>query len=182
MMLLLLMQLQHTITAAIHMRRCLLTVYIPENFRVQREVTEENVSAAVKTVMSQNEELKITSSQEAGSIKPALYHNTDLLNNCIFIPAEQFDRIDELSFSVSVPDYKGLLGIYCARVPGKNEITVFCESKLICSYSEDFDHSFTQEMIFLFDKEQLELSGNIKVVFNTPEQAESFRGLIVSIV
>ena len=142
---------------------------------------KENVSAAVKTVMSQNEEQKITSSQEAGSIKPALYHNTDLLNNCIFIPAEQFDRIDELSFSVSVPEYKGLLGIYCARVPGKNEITVFCESKLICSYSEDFDHSFTQEMIFLFDKEQLELSGNIKVVFNTPEQAESFRGLIVSI-
>ena len=140
----------------------------------------ESVSAAVKSVMGKMAEQKNTSSQEAGSIKPALFHNTDLLNNCIFIPVEQFDRINELSFSAPVPDYKGWLGIYCARVPGKNEIDVFCENELICSYSEDFNHSFTQEMIFLFDKEQFELSGNIKVVFNTPEQAESFRGLTIS--
>ncbi len=139
----------------------------------------ESVSAAVKSVMGKMAEQKNTSSQE-GSIKPALFHNTDLLNNCIFIPVEQFDRINELSFSAPVPDYKGWLGIYCARVPGKNEIDVFCENELICSYSEDFNHSFTQEIIFLFDKEQFELSGNIKVVFNTPEQAESFRGLTIS--
>ncbi len=141
---------------------------------------KENVSAAVKALTGQYTEQKNTSSEEARSIKPEKKKKTALLKDCIFISAEQFTRINEVNFSVSVPNYKGLLGIYCVRLPGKNDINVFCESELICSYSEDFNHSFTQEMIFLLDKGQHELTGNIEVVFNTQEQAERFRGLIIS--
>ena len=155
-------------------------LYVDTVMDVLFDHVEKNVYKELSFPGKSTQESQIYDRQKTESIVPAMHPESAVLGKCSFIPAELFSRIDDRSYSFYISDFKGVMGIYCARLPGNNHIQFFYNGEQIGEYSEEFDHTFLQEMIFLVDRNIHEISGTIDVVFNSTENAESFRGMAFS--
>ena len=155
-------------------------LYVGTVMDVLFDHVEKNVYKELNFPGKSTQESQISDRQKTESIVPAMHPETAVLGKCSFIPAELFSRIDDKRYSFYISDFKGVMGIYCARLPGNNYIQFFYNGELIGEYSEEFNHTFLQEMIFLVDRNIHEISGTIDVVFNSTENAESFRGMAFS--
>ncbi len=155
-------------------------LYLDTVMDVLFDHVEKNVYKELSFPGKSTQESQISDRQKTESIVPAMHPETAVLGKCSFIPAELFSRIDDKRYSFYISDFKGVMGIYCARLPGNNYIQFFYNGELIGEYSEEFNHTFLQEMIFLVDRNIHEISGTIDVVFNSTENAESFRGMAFS--
>ena len=97
-----------------------------------------------------------------------------------YLPAEQFTRVDDCTFSIETEARHGMPGIYYWVVPGHNGFKIYENDRLLYEDTEEFYHYFMQENIHLLDTESITVEGNITVVFDSLDQAEGFRGLIFS--
>ena len=97
-----------------------------------------------------------------------------------YLPAEQFTRVDDCTFSIETEARHGMPGIYYWVVPGHNGFKIYEDNRLLYEDTEEFYHYFMQENIHLLDTENITVEGNITVVFDSLDQAEGFRGLIFS--
>ena len=97
-----------------------------------------------------------------------------------YLPAEQFTRVDDCTFSIETEARHGMPGIYYWVVPGHNGFKIYEDDRLLYEDTEEFYHYFMQENIHLLDTENITVEGNITVVFDSLDQAEGFRGLIFS--
>ena len=112
--------------------------------------------------------------------------DTDVINadvhkfdNFVWYDASSdFERVDDTTFTISV-SATGVLGIDYTFESGDNKADIYVDGKLFESPTVTFDYDFSQRHILVVS-DDCTVENEIKVVFNTKEQADGFKGMCFS--
>ena len=112
--------------------------------------------------------------------------DTDVINadvhkfdNFVWYDASSdFERVNDTTFTISV-SATGVLGIDYTFESGDNKADIYVDGKLFESPTVTFDYDFSQRHILVVS-DDCTVENEIKVVFNTKEQADGFKGMCFS--
>ena len=112
--------------------------------------------------------------------------DTDVINadvhkfdNFVWYDASSdFERVNDTTFTISV-SATGVLGIDYTFESGDNKADIYVDGKLFESPTVTFDYDFSQRHILVVS-DNCTVENEIKVVFNTKEQADGFKGMCFS--
>lgn len=112
--------------------------------------------------------------------------DTDVINadvhkfdNFVWYDASSdFERVDDTTFTISV-SATGVLGIDYTFESGDNKADIYVDGELFESPTVTFDYDFSQRHILVVS-DDCTVKSEIKVVFNTKEQADGFKGMCFS--
>ena len=112
--------------------------------------------------------------------------DTDVINadvhkfdNFVWYDASSdFERVDDTTFTISV-SATGVLGIDYTYESGDNKADIYVDGELFESPTVTFDYDFSQRHIMVVS-DDCTVKSEIKVVFNTKEQADGFKGMCFS--
>lgn len=112
--------------------------------------------------------------------------DTDVINadvhkfdNFVWYDASSdFERVDDTTFTISV-SATGALGIDYTFESGDNKADIYVDGELFESPTVTFDYDFSQRHILVVS-DDCTVKSEIKVVFNTKEQADGFKGMCFS--
>ena len=112
--------------------------------------------------------------------------DTDVINadvhkfdNFVWYDASSdFERVDDTTFTISV-SATGVLGIDYTFESGDNKADIYVDGELFESPTVTFDYDFSQRHILVVS-DDCTVENEIKVVFNTKEQADGFKGMCFS--
>lgn len=112
--------------------------------------------------------------------------DTDVINadvhkfdNFVWYDASSdFERVDDTTFTISV-SATGVLGIDYTYESGDNKADIYVDGELFESPTVTFDYDFSQRHILVVS-DDCTVENEIKVVFNTKEQADGFKGMCFS--
>lgn len=112
--------------------------------------------------------------------------DTDVINadvhkfdNFVWYDASSdFERVDDTTFTISV-SATGVLGIDYTYESGDNKADIYVDGELFESPTVTFDYDFSQRHILVVS-DDCTVKSEIKVVFNTKEQADGFKGMCFS--
>jgi hypothetical protein len=111
----------------------------------------------------------------------AIDPRVDTMARFAYLPVENFTRVNDTVYELKDARAAGILGIYYWVIPGDNRLQITIDDELFCDKEDAFYHYNTQARIELLDKERMELDGaTIRIVFDSLEQADGFRGLVFS--
>lgn len=112
--------------------------------------------------------------------------DTDVINadvhkfdNFVWYGADNdFKRIDDTTFTLNA-SASGILGIDYTYESGDNKADIYVDGELFESPTVTFDYDFSQRHILVVS-DDCTVKNEIKVVFNTKEQADGFKGMCFS--
>lgn len=112
--------------------------------------------------------------------------DTDVINvdvhkfdNFVWYDASSdFERVDDTTFTIST-SASGILGIDYTFESGDNKADIYVDGELFESPTVTFDYDFSQRHILVVS-DDCTVKNEIKVVFNTKEQADGFKGMCFS--
>lgn len=112
--------------------------------------------------------------------------DTDVINadvhkfdNFVWYDASSdFERVNDTTSTISV-SATGVLGIDYTFESGDNKADIYVDGKLFESPTVTFDYDFSQRHILVVS-DDCTVENEIKVVFNTKEQADGFKGMCFS--
>ena len=100
-------------------------------------------------------------------------------NNFVWYDANSdFERVDDTTFTIST-SASGILGIDYIYNSGENKADIYIDGELYKSPTVTFDYDFSQRHILVVS-DDCTVENEIKVVFNTKEQADGFKGMCFS--
>lgn len=100
-------------------------------------------------------------------------------NNFVWYDASSdFERVDDTTFTIST-SASGILGIDYTYESGDNKADIYVDGELFESPTVTFDYDFSQRHILVVS-DDCTVKNEIKVVFNTKEQADGFKGMCFS--
>lgn len=92
--------------------------------------------------------------------------------------SSDFERVDDTTFTIST-SASGILGIDYTYESGDNKADIYVDGELFESPTVTFDYDFSQRHILVVSND-CTVENEIKVVFNTKEQADGFKGMCFS--
>ena len=92
--------------------------------------------------------------------------------------SSDFERVDDTTFTISV-SATGVLGIDYTFESGDNKADIYVDGELYKSPTVTFNYDFSQRHILVVSND-CTVKSEIKVVFNTKEQADGFKGMCFS--
>lgn len=92
--------------------------------------------------------------------------------------SSDFERVDDTTFAIST-NATGVLGIDYTFESGDNKADIYVDGELFESPTVTFDYDFSQRHILVVSAD-CTVENEIKVVFNTKEQADGFKGMCFS--
>lgn len=112
--------------------------------------------------------------------------DTDVINadvhkfdNFVWYDASSdFERVDDTTFTIST-SASGVLGNDYTYESGDNKADIYVDGELFESPTVTFDYDFSQRHILVVS-DDCTVKNEIKVVFNTKEQADGFKGMCFS--
>ena len=105
--------------------------------------------------------------------------NVHKFDNFIWYDASSdFERVDDTTFTIST-SASGILGIDYIYESGDNKADIYVDGELFESPTVTFDYDFSQRHILVVS-DDCTVKNEIKVVFNTKEQADGFKGMCFS--
>lgn len=100
-------------------------------------------------------------------------------DNFRYISADEFERTDDTTLSITGVSISGILGIDYANQIGENEIDIYVDGELFTGVSFTWGYDFSQRHIWIVGS-GCDVDDEIEIVFSSKEQADAFRGLIFS--
>ena len=116
-----------------------------------------------------------------GKMEDAEVINEDVhkFDNFIWYGADtDFERIDDTTFTLNA-SASGILGIDYTFESGDNKADIYVDGELYKSPTVTFNYDFSQRHIMVVS-DDCTVEKEIKVVFNSKEQADGFRGMCFS--
>lgn len=105
--------------------------------------------------------------------------NVHRFDNFIWYDAESdFERVDDTTFILNVAA-SGIMGIDYTYESGDNKADIYVDGELFESPTVTFDYDFSQRHILVVNND-CTVQAEIKVVFNSKEQADGFYGMCFS--
>lgn len=92
--------------------------------------------------------------------------------------SSDFERVDDTTFTIST-SATGVLGIDYTFESGDNKADIYVDGELYKSPTVTFNYDFSQRHILVVS-DDCTVKSEIKVVFNTKEQADGFKGMCFS--
>ncbi len=92
--------------------------------------------------------------------------------------SSDFERVDDTTFAIST-SASGILGIDYTYKSGVNKADIYVDGELFESPTVTFDYDFSQRHILVVS-DDCTVKNEIKVVFTSKEQADSFKGMCFS--
>ena len=92
--------------------------------------------------------------------------------------SSDFERVDDTTFAIST-SASGILGIDYTYKSGDNKADIYVDGELFESPTVTFDYDFSQRHILVIS-DDCTVKNEIKVVFTSKEQADSFKGMCFS--
>lgn len=92
--------------------------------------------------------------------------------------SSDFERVDDTIFTIST-SASGILGIDYTYESGDNKADIYVDGELFESPTVAFNYDFSQRHILVVS-DDCTVKNEIKVVFNTKEQADGFKGMCFS--
>mgnify|MGYP004620859653 CR=1 FL=1 len=92
--------------------------------------------------------------------------------------SSDFERVDDTTFTIST-SASGILGIDYTYESGDNKADIYVDGELFESPTVTFDYDFSQRHILVVS-DDCTVEKEIKVVFNSKEQADGFQGMCFS--
>ena len=136
---------------------------------------QETYFETIKTVIDDNV-AAYTGKMEEVDVINADVHKFD---NFVWYDANSdFERVDDTTFTIST-SASGILGIDYTYESGDNKADIYVDGELFESPTVTFDYDFSQRHILVVS-DDCTVKNKIKVVFNTKEQADGFRGMCFS--
>ncbi|NLZ46428.1 MAG: SGNH/GDSL hydrolase family protein [Clostridiales bacterium] len=107
--------------------------------------------------------------------------NKDVLNFTKFkyFSRTEFERLDNLTYIIKTDSLTGIMGIDYGYQLGDNIVRIYADEQLITTMEFSTDSGFTQRHI-LVASDNCEVQNEIKVVFETKQQADVFNGIAFS--
>ena len=139
------------------------------------EAGQEIYFETVKAVIDDNVAASTGKMAEADVIN-ADVHKFD--NFVWYDASSDFVRVDDTTFTIST-NASGILGIDYTYESGDNKADIYVDGELFESPTVTFDYDFSQRHI-LEVSDDCTVKDEIKVVFNTKEQADGFKGMCFS--
>ena len=116
-----------------------------------------------------------------GKMKDTDVINADVhkFDNFVWYDASSdFEQVDDTTFTIST-SVSGILGIDYTYESGDNKADIYVDGELFESPTVTFDYDFSQRHILVVS-DDCTVKNEIKVVFNTKEQADGFKGMCFS--
>ena len=132
-------------------------------FETVKAVIDENVAAST------------------GKMADIVVINADVhkFDNFVWYDASSdFEQVDDTTFTIST-SASGILGIDYIYNSGENKADIYIDEELYKSPTVTFDYDFSQRHILVVS-DDCTVKNKIKVVFNTKEQADGFKGMCFS--
>lgn len=139
------------------------------------EAGQEIYFETVKAVIDDNVDASTGKMAEADVIN-ADVHKFD--NFVWYDASSDFVRVDDTTFTIST-SASGILGIDYTYESGDNKADIYVDGELFESPTVTFDYDFSQRHILVVS-DDCTVKNEIKVVFNTKEQADGFKGMCFS--
>ncbi|WP_270841337.1 SGNH/GDSL hydrolase family protein [Mediterraneibacter faecis] len=89
-----------------------------------------------------------------------------------------FERVDDTTFTIST-SASGILGIDYTFESGDNKADIYVDGELFESPTVTFDYDFSRRHILVVSDDCI-VKNEIRVAFNTKEQADGFKGMCFS--
>lgn len=139
------------------------------------DVGQEIYYETVKAVIDENVAVS-TGKMEDVDVINADVHKFD---NFIWYGADtDFERVDDTTFTLNA-SASGILGIDYTFESGDNKADVYVDGELYKSPTVTFNYDFSQRHIMVVS-DDCTVENEIKVVFDTKEQADGFKGVCFS--
>ena len=116
-----------------------------------------------------------------GKMKDTDVINADVhkFDNFIWYGADKdFERVDDTTFTLNA-SASGVFGIDYTYESGDNKVDIYVDGELYESPTVTFNYDFSQRHIMVVS-DDCTVEKEIKVVFNSKEQADGFRGMCFS--
>lgn len=116
-----------------------------------------------------------------GKMKDTDVINADVhkFDNFIWYGADiDFERVDDTTFTLNA-SASGILGIDYTFESGDNKADIYVDGELYKSPTVTFNYDFSQRHIMVVS-DDCTVKNEVKVVFNSKEQADGFRGMCFS--
>lgn len=130
---------------------------------------------SVKAVIDDN----VTASTGKMADYDVINEDVHRFNNFIWYDAKSdFERVDDTTFILNVAA-SGIMGIDYTYESGDNKADIYVDGDLFESPTVTFDYDFSQRHILVVNND-CTVKTEIKVVFNSKEQADGFYGMCFS--
>ena len=139
------------------------------------EAGQEIYFETVKAVINDN----VTASTGKMTDTDVINADVHKFDNFVWYGADNdFKRIDDTTFTLNA-SVSGILGIDYTYESGDNKADIYVDGELFESPTVTFDYDFSQRHILVVS-DDCTVKNEIKVVFNTKEQADGFKGMCFS--
>lgn len=129
----------------------------------------------VKTIIDKNIALSTGKMKDTDVINPDVHK----FDNFVWYDANSdFERLDDTTFRIKAK-IAGIMGIDYTYKSGNNKADIYVDGVLYKSPTVTFNYDFSQRHILVVS-EDCSVKNDIKVVFNTKEQADGFKGMCFS--
>lgn len=129
----------------------------------------------VKTVIDDN----VTASTGKMADADAINADVHKFDNFVWYGADKdFERVDDTTFTLNA-SASGVFGIDYTFESGDNKADIYVDGELYESPTVTFNYDFSQRHIMVVS-DDCRVEKEIKVVFNSKEQADGFRGMCFS--
>lgn len=146
------------------------------------QLTEDGVHLNEKGHNIYFEEIKNTIEEELDfydSNRKPLNDKVENYSSTKVLLEKEFKRINDTSYEIKIDSLNGEIGIWYGYQPGKNKVTIISGEEIIDEVEFEWNYTFQQEQILLIPK-IYNFNDNIRIVFGTKEQADSFHGVCIS--
>lgn len=141
----------------------------------QNEAGQEIYFETVKSVIDDN----VAASTGKMTDVDVISADVHKFDNFVWYDAStDFERVNDITFTISTRAF-GILGIDYTYESGDNKADIYVDGELFESPTVMFDYDFSQRHILVVS-DDCTVKNEIKVVFNTKEQADGFRGMCFS--
>ncbi|MCD8328843.1 MAG: SGNH/GDSL hydrolase family protein [Ruminococcus sp.] len=105
--------------------------------------------------------------------------NVVKFENFRYIAADEFERIDDTTYTIAGLSISGILGIDYSWQSGDNVTEIYVDGELFEAPTVTFNYDFSQRHILIVS-DDCTVEDQIEIVFSSKEQADAFQGLIFS--
>ncbi|MCD7771225.1 MAG: SGNH/GDSL hydrolase family protein [Oscillospiraceae bacterium] len=100
-------------------------------------------------------------------------------DNFRYISADEFERTDEVTYTITGLSISGILGIDYSYQSGDNLTEIYVDGELFVAPTVTFNYDFSQRHILIVSND-FTVENEIKIVFSSSELADEFNGIIFS--
>lgn len=102
-----------------------------------------------------------------------------VFDNFRYIAADEFERTDDMTYTITGLSIEGVFGIDYSYQSGDNVTEIYVDGELFAAPTRTFDYDFSQRHILIVS-DDCTVENEIRIVFSSKELADAFRGLIFS--